>query len=67
MTSSSVLSAVQAVHVVPAATLAPRGRLEWPQLLNWLRDDKVISADDANRVTARFRAGSSSLHALVRL
>ncbi|HLL10031.1 MAG TPA: ATPase, T2SS/T4P/T4SS family [Rubrivivax sp.] len=67
MTRSSALSAVPAVHAVPAATLTPRGRLEWPQLLNWLRDDKVISADDADRVTARFRAGSSSLHALVRL
>ena len=48
-------------------SLAPKGRLEWPQLLQWLREDKLISPDDADRVTARFRAGSSSLHALVRL
>ncbi len=60
----------------PAATAAPaplarqerhKGRLEWPLLLAWLRDDGWISAEDAERVTARFRAGTSSLHALVRL
>ena len=51
-----------------AATAAPhRGKLEWPLLLAWLREDGWISADDAARVTARFRAGASSLHALVRL
>jgi general secretion pathway protein E len=45
----------------------PRGRLEWPLLLGWLRDDGWIGADEAERVAARFRAGASSLHALVRL
>ncbi len=45
----------------------PKGRLEWPQLLDWLRADGLVSADDAKRVAARFKAGSSSLHALVRL
>jgi general secretion pathway protein E len=55
-------------------TLAPqahssrhKGRLEWPLLLAWLREDGWIGADDAERVTARFRAGASSLHPLVRL
>ena len=52
-----------------AATAAarPRGRLGWHQLLGWLHDDAVISADDAQRVQKRFGAGASSLHALVRL
>ena len=50
-----------------ATAAPPRGKLEWPLLLGWLRDDGYISAEDANRVTARFRAGASSLHALVRL
>jgi general secretion pathway protein E len=50
-----------------AATPAPRGRLEWPLLLAWLREDGWISAEDAERVSGRFRAGASSLHALVRL
>ncbi len=45
----------------------PKGKLEWPLLLAWLREDGLISTDDADRVTARFRAGASSLHALVRL
>ena len=52
----------------PARTLAaPKGKLEWPLLLGWLREDGLISTEDAERVTARFRAGASSLHALVRL
>ncbi|MBK1616049.1 type II secretion system protein E [Rubrivivax gelatinosus] len=44
-----------------------RGRLDWRQLLDWLRDDGWITAGDAERVTRRFGAGASSLHALVRL
>ena len=44
-----------------------RGRLEWPLLLTWLREDGWVSAEDADRLAARFRAGASSLHALVRL
>ncbi|MBL8316576.1 MAG: Flp pilus assembly complex ATPase component TadA [Rubrivivax sp.] len=52
----------------PTTTVAtPRGKLEWPLLLRWLREDGWISGEDADRVTARFRAGASSLHALVRL
>ncbi len=53
--------------VRPAAADPPRSRLEWPLLLGWLREDGWISAEDAERVSARFRAGPSSLHALVRL
>jgi general secretion pathway protein E len=44
-----------------------KGRLEWPLLLGWLREDGWIGSDDLDRVTARFRAGPSSLHPLVRL
>jgi general secretion pathway protein E len=50
-----------------ATAAAAAGRLEWRQLLQWLREDGWIGADDAERVTRRFAAGSSSLHALVRL
>jgi len=35
--------------------------------LGWLRDDGWVSDEDAQRVVKRFGAGSSSLHALVRL
>ncbi len=50
-----------------SADALPKGRLEWPLLLAWLREDGWISAEDAERVNGRFRAGASSLHALVRL
>ncbi len=36
-------------------------------LLQWLRDDGLIAASDVERIGARFRAGASSLHAIVRL
>jgi general secretion pathway protein E len=52
---------------VDAAAARPRGRLDWHQLLGWLRDDGLVTEDDAQRVIRRFAAGSSSLHALVRL
>ncbi len=51
----------------PASPSGPKGRLEWPLLLQWLREDGFIASADAERVTARFRAGASSLHPLVRL
>jgi len=44
-----------------------KGKLDWKLLLGWLRDDKLISAEDSERVTRRFGAGASSQHALVRL
>ena len=50
-----------------AVVALPKGRLDWRQLLDWLRDDRWISADDAERIARRFGAGQSSLHALVRL
>lgn len=52
-----------------AASKAPahKGRLEWPVLLDWLREDGWVSSEDAEQVGSRFRAGPSSLHALVRL
>jgi general secretion pathway protein E len=50
-----------------AATALPTGRLDWRWLLDALRADGLISADDAERVTRRFGAAASSLHALVRL
>ena len=45
----------------------PRGRLEWPLLLQWLHDDGLIGADDAQRLRQRLAAGNSTLHPLVRL
>ncbi|GAB4039744.1 MAG: GspE/PulE family protein [Rubrivivax sp.] len=45
----------------------PKGRLEWRQLLDWLREDGLVDAAAAEQVIQRFGAGRSSLHALVRL
>jgi general secretion pathway protein E len=45
----------------------PRGRLAWRDLLDWLREDGLVAAADAERVVQRFGAGPSELHALVRL
>ena len=60
-------SSAKAAAAPAAAPALPKGRLEWPWLLEGLREDGLISAADAERVAARFRAGASSLHALVRL
>jgi general secretion pathway protein E len=46
---------------------APRGRLDWAQLLAWLLADGWISAADEVLVRRRLGAGASSLHPLVRL
>ena len=51
----------------PELPTRPRGRLDWRQLLGWLRDDGLVSEGDTQRVIKRFGAGASSLHALVRL
>ncbi len=51
----------------PELPTRPRGRLDWHQLLGWLRDDGLVSEGDTQRVIKRFGAGASSLHALVRL
>ncbi len=58
----------RAVADTPVLPHAPwKGKLDWKLLLGWLRDDRLISAEDGERVTQRFGAGASSLHALVRL
>ncbi len=56
----------KAVTTAPAPTRYT-GRLDWPLLLQWLQADSLVSPDDAQRVAARFKAGQSKLHPLVRL
>ncbi len=54
----------------PAAGTAaakPEGRLEWRSLLRWMQEDGLIDAEQVPRMEARFAAGDSSLHPLVRL
>ncbi|MBC7480622.1 MAG: Flp pilus assembly complex ATPase component TadA [Rhizobacter sp.] len=43
------------------------GKLDWRPLLQWLREDAVISAIDAEQTARRFAAGHSAQHPLVRL
>ncbi len=43
------------------------GALDWRALLQWLRHDKLISAEDAEQTGRRFAAGHSAQHPLVRL
>ncbi|MCU0773184.1 MAG: GspE/PulE family protein [Ideonella sp.] len=50
-----------------AATATPAGRLDWRTLLDWLRQDRVITVDDESRIRKRFGAGDSAQPALVRL
>ena len=45
----------------------PSGRLEWRTLLKWLREDRLVNAEDAERTGKRFAAGDSAQHPLVRL
>ena len=43
------------------------GKLQWRPLLNWLREDDLISAEDADKTARRFAGGNSAQHPLVRL
>ena len=44
-----------------------KGRLDWRPLLQWLRQDGLVSDDDASLIATRFGAGASSQHPLIRL
>jgi general secretion pathway protein E len=66
--SSTRKEARNAPTATPTQAAAhPRGPLDWRTLLAWLRADGWVAEADAERVVQRFGAGSSSLHALVRL
>ena len=46
---------------------AHTGKLDWRPLLTWLREDGLVSDDDAKRTASRFGGGASIQHPLVRL
>ncbi len=56
-------------HAAPPvhAPVAHRGPLDWRVLVDWLREDGVISAEDAARTAARCASAQSRLHPLERL
>ncbi|MCU0762890.1 MAG: Flp pilus assembly complex ATPase component TadA, partial [Hydrogenophaga sp.] len=51
----------------PAAVVPPSGPLDWRSLVDWLREDGVISADVAERTIARCASAHSAQHPLQRL
>ncbi len=50
-----------------AGPAAPQGPLDWRLLVQWLKDDAVISAEEAQRTVARCSQAESVQHPLVRL
>ena len=49
------------------AVAAPVGPLDWRRVVGWLREDGVISPDEAERTIARCAQAESHQHPLVRL
>ena len=59
---------MKAVTAKPAAPrLAPVGKLEWRSLIQGLREDGLVSAEDADQTARRFAGGQSAQHPLVRI
>ena len=56
-------------HTAPPPTprTAHRGPVDWRSLVTWLHQDKIISLEEAQRVTARCAQAESVQHPLVRL
>ena len=59
-------SASAAPHPAPHRASA-HGPLQWRQIVEWLREDGVISAAQAERTIERCSSAESSQHPLVRL
>ena len=55
------------LHPEPAPKAAPSGPLDWRRLVEWLSEDGVISAAEAQRTIARCAQVQSAQHPLVRL
>ena len=51
----------------PTARSAHRGPVDWRSLVTWLHQDKTITLEEAQRVTARCAQAESVQHPLVRL
>jgi general secretion pathway protein E len=49
------------------SSAAPRGRLNWRDVLRWMHSDGLINKDEAERIFQKCAAASSSQHALQRL
>jgi len=59
---------MKAVTAKPAvALIVHAGKLDWRALIQWLRDDGLISTEDADQTARRFAGGQSAQHPLVRI
>lgn len=54
-------------HPGPSARSVPAGPLDWRRLVEWLSEDGVISAAEAQRTIARCSQVQSAQHPLIRL
>src|SRR3990167_6936730 len=54
-------------HPEPSARSIPAGPLDWRRLVEWLSEDGVISAAEAQRTIARCSQVQSAQHPLIRL
>ncbi|MEO8024574.1 ATPase, T2SS/T4P/T4SS family [Polaromonas sp.] len=54
-------------HPEPSAKSVPAGPLDWRRLVEWLSEDGVISAAEAQRTIARCSQVQSAQHPLIRL
>lgn len=54
-------------HSGPSARSVPAGPLDWRRLVEWLSEDGVISAAEAQRTIARCSQVQSAQHPLIRL
>src|SRR5918911_1442463 len=52
---------------LPVQSTSPTGKLELRWLIHWLREDHLITSEDAERIKKRFGAADSKQHPLVRL
>jgi general secretion pathway protein E len=58
---------MKTTHKPAPPTSAEPGPLDWRILVGWLREDSVISSDEAARTIARCASAHSAQHPLVRL
>lgn len=65
MTAGTVVSS--SYSSAKAARSRFKGRLDWRVLVAWLREDGVLTPEEAQRILQRLAAGDSAQHPLVRL
>jgi general secretion pathway protein E len=58
---------MSAVNPDPLARTPHRGPLDWRNMVEWLREDGIISPEEARRTVARCSQAESAQHPLVRL